>query len=338
MTKNRYITILLILSVLLNTFVLQACSKKSDAGKEQTVETNEVTDTVDTSEQETAKDTETEEEKETEPQYDPKPKYTETPYPSGLTVEEKIEGYEVFEIPHDPINNLEIFNFVSENQSILPSEFAATFTHIPDFAIIVKEEYNDFGSRSLYIKELYYKNTEVIVDINIVFDRNSHLVFDGNTVCIGDTYYTGHYYLLAPNTYMKLGGDRNKKYDNPLDADTTYKIEYKDGRLEYHACHVSSPVYITFIDYCLFGYLNKPEDLQHDYSSWGEIKYSNGTWTVIEEGRYTIAQRYADELDYRYECEKRDSEDLRQYETYMDYLEAKEQGLLDKVHYYWDRD
>ncbi len=81
MTKNRYITVtvtlLLVISVLLNMFILQSCKKKSDGNKEQAVETNEIADTIDTSEQETAKDTETEEEKETEPHYDPDPKDTE---------------------------------------------------------------------------------------------------------------------------------------------------------------------------------------------------------------------------------------------------------------------
>ncbi len=272
-----------------------------------------------------------------EPEPAPEPEYVETPYPSGLTVEEKIAGYDVFEITPGEYG-VDIHGFVTEKESSLPSEFAVTFTHIPDFAAIVRDEFDEYNSRYFYIKELYYKNTEVIVDINIVFDRNSHLVFDGNTVCIGDTYYTGHYYLLAPNTYMKLGGDRNKKYDNPLDADTTYKIEYKNDRLEYVACHVCSTVYTAFIDSSLFSYLYKPEDLDHDYSSWGEIKYSEGKWTIVEEGRYTIGERFADELEMRYEDEKKYHEDLRQYETYMDYLEAKEQGLLDKVHYYWDRD
>lgn len=341
MTKNRYITVtvtlLLVISVLLNMFILQSCKKKTDTDKEQTVETNEIADTVDTSERETAKDTETEEEKETEPQYDPKPKYTETPYPSGLTVEEKIAGYEAFEITPGEYG-VDIYGFVTEKESSLPSEFAVTFTHIPDFAAIVRDEFDEYNSRYFYIKELYYKNTEVNVDVSLILGHTCDLVYDGNTVCIGNTYYTGHYYLLGPNTYMKLGGDRNKKYDNPLDADTTYKIEYKNGRLEYGACHVCSTVYTAFIDSSLFSYLYKPEDLDHDYSSWGEIKYSEGKWTIIEEGRYTIGERFADELEMRYEDEKKYHEDLRQYETYIDYLEAKEQGLLDKVHYYWDRD
>ncbi len=264
--------------------------------------------------------------------------YTETPYPFGLTVEEKIAGYEVYELTPDPVNGIDFNGFVTDNNAVLPSEFAVTFTHIPDFAVIIRDGFNEYNSHCFYIKELYYKNTEVSVDTSLILEHTCDLVYDGNTVCIGNTYYTGHYYLLGPNTYMTLGGDRNKKYDNPLDADTTYKIEYKDGRLEYHACHVCSTVYTAFIDSSLFSYLYKPEDLDHDYSSWGEIKYSEGKWTLIEEGRYTIGERFADELEMRYEDEKKYHEDLRQYETYMDYLEAKEQGLLDKVHYYWDRD
>ena len=235
MTKNRYITVtvtlLLVISVLLNMFILQSCKKKTDTDKEQTVETNEIADTVDTSERETAKDTETEEEKETEHQYNPKPKYTETPYPSGLTVEEKIAGYEVYELTPDPVNGIDFNGFVTDNNAVLPSEFAVTFTHIPDFAVIIRDGFNEYNSHCFYIKELYYKNTEVSVDTSLILEHTCDLVYDGNTVCIGNTYYTGHYYLLGPNTYMTLGGDRNKKYDNPLDADTTYKIEYKDGEI-----------------------------------------------------------------------------------------------------------
>ena len=329
MSKNKYIAVLMIAAILLNTLILQSCTKKTDGEKIQAEEINETVDIADTNKPEVPKDTDTGE---------PEPEYTEIPYPFGLTVEEKIAGYEVYEITADPVNGIDFNGFVTDNNAVLPSEFAVTFTHIPDFAVIVRDGFNEYNSHCFYIKELYYKNTEVNVDVSIVLDHTGDLVYDGNTVCIGNTYYTGHYYLLGPNTYMTLGGDRNKKYDTPLDADTTYKIEYNDGRLEYHACHVCSTVYTAFIDYSLFSYLYKPEDLDHDYSSWGEIKYSEGEWTLIEEGRYTIAERFADDLDYRYECEKRDNEDLRQYETYMDYLEAKAQGLLDKVHYYWDRD
>ncbi len=344
MTKNRYITVtvtlLLVISVLLNMFILQSCKKKTDTDKEQTVETNEIADTVDTSERETAKDTETEEEKETEPLYDPKPEYTETPYPSGLTVEEKIAGYEAFEITPGEYG-VDIYGFVTEKESSLPSEFAVTFTHIPDFAVVVKAELDESGSRDFWMEELYYKNTEIVLgDKRYSVGVYSRIEYAENIVAVGFAGYHGRYCLLSQNTYGFFGYKTEPPIDNPLVTYPRYLFYEENGELKYSASYLKDGVYAGMTQSAgeLAFLISKRSDLDLYFNYWGSVDYSEGKFTLTQEGGRTIGQKYEgyEQKDYELSFigDTHNADIYKLYPTFEQYITAKEQGLLPDDHYY----
>ncbi len=336
MTKNRYITVtvtlLLVISVLLNMFILQSCKKKPDGNKEQAVETNEIADTIDTSKQEPSKDTESEK---TEPEY------TETPYPSALTVEEKTAGYKVYEITSKDNDGVPVSDFYVDNGDTLPDEFALTFSYIPDFAVIVRADTNEHGNRNFWMEELYYKNTEVILgDKRYPFQTFSRFEYVENTVAVGFAGYHGEYCLLSQNTYSFFGYETEPPFDNPLVTYPKYYFYEEDGKMKYRASYIKSGAYsaMTQSGGELAFFIESMSDLDLYFHYEGSVEYSNGQWTLTQEGSRTIGQKYEGYLQKDYEMsfigDTQNGDIYQLYPTFEEYMTAKEQGLLPDNHYY----
>ena len=337
MTKNRYITILLITAILLNMLILQSCTKKQGNEELQTGEINEIADTADTNEQEVPKDTDTDE---------PEPEYTETPYPSDLTVEEKIAGYEVYDLGnHDDYSGINLKDIIdthtNEDFSIdLPKEFAATSSDIPDFAVIAQYTENSAGSKEYAIKSIYYKNVEIECGQAhyIPFSPYSNVLYtDGIlTVVYQNRYYTGWAYLISDNNYTIVGEEQPVTTDDPLDTYPSYAFYVENGKIHYYSPCVTHSLYISSNqeEGGLFGYLSKESDLDHIYSKHGTVAYEKGEFELIETDSVTIREKYAD-LQREYKAAMFSDETYEKYPTYQEYLAAKEQKLLPEDHYYY---
>ncbi len=332
--KRKHITIIgiiLIVSILLSAMLLQSCSKKSDADKEQPVETNEITDTIDTSKQETSKDTESEK---TEPEY------VETTYPSGLTVEEKIVGYEVHKLgKNEEYYGIDLYASLQATR-LLPDKFAVTCSDIPDFAGIVECTEKSTAGNNYAITTVYYKNVELELDPShyVFFEPSGELLYADGILVIGqsDRYYSGWAYLISTNNYTIVGEEQPVTTNDPLDTYPSYRFYGENGELHYYSPCVTNSLYISSKQESggLFTYLSKESDLDHLYEKHGKVVYEKGKFKLVDTNSITIKEKWGD-IQKEYEAAMFDDEIYEKYPTYQEYLAAKEQNLLPEDHYYY---
>ncbi len=275
------------------------------ADKKQPI--NKDTEKIAIDTEEIPKDTDTEE--------IPKEEYVELDYPQGKRVEEKIAGLPTYDISlyaddENPTLKLLNDNGLRKRSPDEISNIVIVGYEIPDFAIVA-EANGGSGQKSWWIKNLYYKNAEVDFSrLGFILGR-SNIVYDGQCV-----YFSGFDYdlqekivAIGPNTYTIIGENSTDPEIEPtvnmLPRRPRYTIDIDNGAVKYTAYHtLIDPDYADDPNLILQEvqrFTDGPKEaFETVYSTYGHIEYSDGQWTLVEEGMTTVGALFSDEYLLNY--------------------------------------